>query len=93
MFQVEGLTQAISDDVRMLGNTYNYNVKDVYKSINYHSEERFFYGITFTAYSTFILAFVVINIALKNILIELSLNIAKEESIWQCIKDLKCHGT
>ena len=62
----------------MLGNTYNYAVEDVKKTINTNSKERFEFGIMITSYGTFILAFVVITIALNNILIGLSVNIAKE---------------
>ena len=62
----------------MLGNTYNYAVADVQKTINTNSKERFEFGTMTTAYGTFILAFIVITIALNNILIGLSVNIAKE---------------
>ena len=62
----------------MLGNTYSYEVADASKTINEHSNERFEFWIMWGHYGTFILAFLVITIALNNILIGISVNIAKE---------------
>ena len=62
----------------MLQNTYNHAVADVQETINTNSKIRFKFWIMVTAYGTFILAFIVITIALNNILIGLSVNIAKE---------------
>ena len=71
------------DAIRMLGNTYNYDVNEsniykVIKSSNSESLENYHFALMLTAYGTFLLAFVVITIALNNILIGLSVNIAKE---------------
>ena len=62
----------------MLGNTYSYVVDDASNTINEHSNERFEFWIMWGHYGTFILAFLVITIALNNILIGISVNIAKE---------------
>ena len=62
----------------MLGNTYSYKVDDAANTINEHSNEHFEFWIMWGHYGTFILAFLVITIALNNILIGISVNIAKE---------------
>ena len=66
-----------------MGNTYEYGVKDsdIYKTIESSGQTSgsWHFGILLTAYGTFLLAFIVITIALNNILIGLSVNIASEE--------------
>ena len=76
--QVDGFSQALFDAIRMLGNTYNYSVDDAAKTLSEHSNRKFEFWIMLTTYGTFILAFLVITIALNNILIGISVNIAKE---------------
>ena len=62
----------------MLGNTYSYIVDDASNTIDDNSNKKFQFWIMWGHYGTFILAFLVITIALNNILIGISVNIAKE---------------
>ena len=66
------------DAIRMLGNNFPAEASDVVNTINQHSNDKFTFWIIFTTYLTFILAFVVVAIALNNILIGLSVNLAQE---------------
>ena len=66
------------DAIRMLGNNFPAKASDVVNTINQNSNEKFTFWITFTTYLTFILAFFVVTIALNNILIGLSVNLARE---------------
>ena len=66
------------DAIRMLGNNFPAEANDVVNTINQHSNDKFKFWIMFTTYMTFVLAFVVVAIALNNILIGLSVNLAQE---------------
>ena len=66
------------DAIRMLGNNFPAEASDVVNTINQQSNDNFTYWIIFTTYLTFILAFIVIATALKNILTGISVNLAQE---------------
>ena len=75
---MKGFSQALTDAIFMMGGEYKYEIDEVENTINESSGERFLWSVFFSAYGTFILAFIVLTIALSNMLIGLSVNIARD---------------
>ena len=74
---MKGFSQALTDAIFMMGGEYKYDIAEVENTINESSGGKFLWSVLFSAYGTFILAFIVLTIALSNMLIRLSVNIAQ----------------
>ena len=79
-FQVKGFSHALYQSTLMLNGISNgdFKVEDIDKTITSDSSDKFEQSVLFTAYATLVLGFILLTIALTNILIGLSLNIAAE---------------
>ena len=79
-FQVTGFSQGLYEAILMLCGVSigNYHPEVVDQTITSEASDHFELGVKFTAYATLVLAFIILTIALTNILVGLSVNIAAE---------------